>query len=143
MLATTSPLAGPPARNETVLGIGEDRASCGSKLRQLSQDVAEELEYKQGRFVVNRIVRPRMASICCEKISQAALPSRPIERGCPEAGLLAHVLVNKYADHLPLYRKSQKFDRDGIDLDCSTLAEWTGKSAALWSPWLTPSDAMF
>ena len=121
-------------RNETVIGIGEDCASCGGRLRRLGEDVTEELEYKPGRFVVNRIVRPRMACTCCEKISQAALPSRPIERGRPGPGLLAHVLVNKYADHLPLYRQSQIFDRDGIDLERSTLADWVGNSTALLEP---------
>ena len=121
-------------RNETVLGIGEDCTSCGGRLRQLGEDVTEELEYKPGRFVVNRIVRPRMACTCCEKISQAALPSRPIERGRPGPGLLAHVLVNKYADHLPLFRQSQIFERDGIDLNRSTLADWIGQSTALLEP---------
>ncbi len=84
--------------------------------------------------VVNRIVRPRMACACCEAICQAPLPSRPIERGRPGPGLLAHVLVNKYADHCPLYRQSQIFERDGIDLDRSTLSDWVGKSAALLEP---------
>ena len=121
-------------RNETVIGIGEDCASCGGRLRRPGEDVTEELEYKPGRFVVNRIVRPRMACTCCEKISQAALQSRPIERGRPGPGLLAHVLVNKYADHLPLYRQSQIFDRDGIDLERSTLADWVGNSTALLEP---------
>ena len=96
--------------------------------------MTEELEYLPGRFVVNRIVRPRMACACCERISQAALPSRPIERGRPGPGLLAHVLVSKYADHLPLYRQSQIFERDGIDLERSTLSDWVGKSAALLEP---------
>lgn len=64
----------------------------------------------------------------------AALPSRPIERGRPGPGLLAHVLVNKYADHCPLYRQSQIFARDGIDLDRSTLSDWIGKSARLLEP---------
>ena len=90
-------------RNETVLEAGEACASCGGKLKHLGDDITEELEYVPGRFVVNRIVRPRMACACCERITQAALPSRPIERGRPGPGLLAHVLVNKYADHLPLY----------------------------------------
>ncbi len=121
-------------RNETVLGIGDACASCGGKLRQLGEDVTEELEYVPGRFVVNRIVRPRMACSCCEKISQAALPSRPIERGRPGPGLLAHVLVNKYADHLPLYRQSQIFEREGIDLERSTLSDWVGRSTALLEP---------
>ncbi|MCP5073482.1 MAG: IS66 family transposase, partial [Rhodobacteraceae bacterium] len=100
----------------------------------ISQDVTEELEYIPGRFIVNRIVRPRMACTCCEKIIQSPLPSRPIERGRPGPGLLAHVLVNKYADHCPLYRQSQIFGREGIDLDRSTLAGWVGKSAMLLEP---------
>jgi transposase len=111
-----------------------DCANCGGKLRRLGEDVTEELEYVPGRFVVNRIVRPRMACSGCDCFTQAPLPSRPIERGRPGPGLLAHVLVNKYADHLPLYRQSQIFDREGLDLDRSTLAGWVGKSAALMEP---------
>ena len=128
------PLPGHLPRNETVIGIGEECTACGGKLRQLGEDVTEELEYVPGRFIVNRIIRPRMACSCCEKISQADLPSRPIERGRPGPGLLAHVLVGKYADHLPLYRQSQIFEREGIDLERSTLSDWVGKSAALLEP---------
>ncbi|SUZ33297.1 hypothetical protein ROE7235_03066 [Roseibaca ekhonensis] len=62
------------------------------------------------------------------------MPSRPIERGRPGLGLLAHVLVSKYADHLPLYRLSQIFEREGLNLDRSTLADWIGKSTALLEP---------
>ena len=61
----------------------------------------------------HRIERSRLACSCCERITQAALPSRPIERGRPGPGLLAHLLVNKYADHCPLYRQSQIFERNG------------------------------
>ena len=68
---------------------------CGGKLRRLGEDVTEELEYVPGRFIVNRIVRPRLTCACCERFVQAPLPSRPIERGRPGPGLLAHVLVNK------------------------------------------------
>jgi transposase len=96
--------------------------------------VTEELEYVPGRFVVNRIVRPRLACSGCDLFTQAPLPSRPIERGRLGPSLLAHVLVSKYADHLPLYRQSQIFERDGLDLDCSTLADWVGKSTALLEP---------
>ena len=127
------PLPANLPRNDTVLSPGETCA-CGGKLRAIAEDVTEELEYIPGRFVVNRIVRPRMACQCCEKIVQSPLPSRPIERGRPGPGLLAHVLVSKYADHLPLYRQSQIFERDGIDLDRSTLADWVGRSAALLEP---------
>ena len=121
-------------RNETVLSAGDACADCGGRLKRLGEDVTEELEYIPGRFVVNRIVRPRMACTCCEQITQAALPSRPIERGRPGPGLLAHVLVSKYGDHSPLYRQSQIFKREGIDLDRSTLADWVGKSTALLEP---------
>jgi transposase len=96
--------------------------------------VTEELEYVPGRFVVNQIVRPRMACRDCDRIIQSSLPSRPIERGRPGPGLLAHVLVSKYADHSPLYRQSQIYAREGIDLDRSTLADWVGRSAALLEP---------
>ncbi len=114
---------------------GEDAcARCGGHLRRLGEDVTEELEYVPGRFVVNQIVRPRLACSGCERFVQAPLPSRPIERGRPGPGLLAHVLVARYADHLPLYRQSQIFEREGIDLDRSTLADWVGRSTALLEP---------
>ena len=121
-------------RNDQILSPGEECSACGGSLKTLSEDVTEELEYIPGRFVVNRIIRPRMACSCCDAISQSPLPSRPIEKGRPGPGLLAHVLVNKYADHLPLYRQSQIFEREGIDLDRSTLADWVGKSTALLEP---------
>jgi len=121
-------------RHEEVLSPGEACGQCGGALKTLGEDVTEELEYVPGRFVVNRIVRPRRACGQCESIQQAALPSRPIERGRPGPGLLAHVLVSKYADHLPLYRQSRIFEREGIDLERSTLADWVGRSAALLEP---------
>nr|WP_147373320.1 IS66 family transposase [Henriciella mobilis] len=83
---------------------------------------------------MNRYVRPRMACTCCDRFHQAPLPSRPIERGRPGPGLLAHVLVSKYADHLPLYRQSQIYAREGLDLERSTMADWVGKSTALLEP---------
>ena len=131
--AKRKPLPASIPRNEEVLSPGE-ACACGGKLRRLGEDVTEELEYLPGRFVVKRIVRPRMACGRCEKIQQAPLPSRPIERGRPGPGLLAHVLVSKYADHLPLYRQSGIHAREGIDLDRSTLADWVGKSTALLEP---------
>ncbi len=109
-------------------------ADCGGRLRRIGEDVTEELEYVPGRFIVNRIVRPRLTCTCCERFVQAPLPTRPIERGRPGPGLLANILVSKYADHLPLYRQSQIFDREGLDLDRSTLADWVGKTTALLEP---------
>ena len=121
-------------RTESILSPGEACAGCGGSLKRLGEDVTEELDYIPGRFVVNRFVRPRLACACCEAICQAPLPARPIERGRPGPGLLAHVLVAKYGDHLPLYRLSKIFERDGIDLDRSTLADWVGKATALLEP---------
>jgi len=110
-------------------------AGCGVKLddtaKTLGEDVMEELEYVPGRFVVNRIVRPRVSCAACETISQAPMPSRPIPKSYAGPGLLASVIVNKYADHLPLYRQSQIMAREGIDIDRSTLAGWLGRSAHL------------
>ncbi len=120
-------------RREEVLSPGETCA-CGGALRQVSEDITEELEYIPGRFVVNKIIRPRMACKDCEGFAQADLPSRPIERGRPGPGLLAHVLVGKYCDHLPLDRQSKIYARDQVDLHRSTLTDWVGRSTALLEP---------
>lgn len=121
-------------REDEVLSPGEECGRCGGTLKTVGEDVTEELEYVPGRFKVKRIVRPRMTCSGCETFVQAPLPSRPIERGRPGPGLLAHVLVSKYADHLPLYRQSQIYAREGIDLDRSTMADWVGRCTALLEP---------
>ncbi|SDP01138.1 Transposase [Lutimaribacter pacificus] len=121
-------------RQDEVLSAGEECGDCGGSLRQIGEDITEELEYIPGRFVVRRIIRPRMACTCCEAFSQAPLPSRPIERGRPGPGLLAHVLVGKYCDHLPLDRQSKIFAREKVDLHRSTLTDWVGRSTALLEP---------
>ncbi|MEV8468640.1 IS66 family transposase [Fluviibacterium sp. DFM31] len=121
-------------RNDEILSPGEECHRCGGALKRLGEDVTEELEYVPGRFVVNRIVRPGMACSCCEAIVQSPLPSRPIDRGRPGPGMLAHVLVSKYSDHLPLFRQSQIIAREGVDLDRSTLADWVARSTALLEP---------
>jgi transposase len=121
-------------RTEQVLETGEACSDCGGRLKRVGEDITEELEYVPGRFMVNRYVRPRMACTCCDRFQQASLPSRPIERGRPGPGLLAHVLVSKYADHLPLYRQSQIYAREGVELERSTMADWVGKATALLEP---------
>ena len=80
---------------------------CGGRLRQLGEDVAEMLERVRACFKVIRHVRPKLSCDACDRIVQAPAPSRPIDRGLAGPGLLAHVLVSKYADHLPLYRQSE------------------------------------
>lgn len=112
----------------------ETCTACGAPLKQLGEDVAEQLEYVPASFRVIRHVRPKLACSCCDHIAQAAAPSRPIERGMAGPGLLAHVLVAKFADHLPLYRQSVIYAREGVELDRSLLAKWVGHSAALLQP---------
>lgn len=107
---------------------------CGGALAQLGEDIAEVLEYEPARFKVIRHVRPKLACGACEKIVQQPAPSRPIERGLAGPGLLAHVLVSKYADHLPLYRQAEIYAREGVELERSTLAGWVGASSALLKP---------
>ena len=107
---------------------------CGGKLKHLGEDVSEMLEYVPASFVVIRQVREKLACGRCDKIVQAEAPSRPIARGMAGPGLLAHVLVSKYGDHLPLYRQEEIYAREGIELDRATLADWVGQTSALLDP---------
>ena len=107
---------------------------CGGTMRLLGEDVSEILEYIPERYKVIRHVRPKFSCSRCEKIVQTPAPSRPIARGLAGPAFLAHVLVSKYADHLPLYRQSQIYARSGLDLDRSTLADWVGGAHALFQP---------
>jgi transposase len=112
----------------------QDCPDCGSKMRELGADTAEMLEYVRSCFKVIRHVRPKLCCEACDRIVQASAPSRPIDRGLAGPGLLAHVLVSKYADHMPLYRQSEIYAREGVDLDRSTLAGWVGATSELLSP---------
>lgn len=107
---------------------------CGSELKKLGEDVAEVLEYVPSHFKVIRHVRPKLSCARCQTIVQAPAPERPIARGLAGPGLLAHVLVSKYCDHLPLYRQSEIYARAGVELERSTLADWVGQSSALMTP---------
>jgi transposase len=107
---------------------------CGGELKHLGEDVSEMLEIEPIRFKVIRQVRPKLACACCERIVQAEAPSRPIARGVAGPGLLAHVLVSKYGDHLPLYRQSEIYAREGVELDRSTLADWVSGTSQLFGP---------
>jgi transposase len=107
---------------------------CGGKLKHLGDDVSEMLEIESIRFKVIRQVRPKMACGGCDRIVQAEAPSRPIARGVAGPGLLAHVLASKFADHLPLYRQSEIYARQGVELDRSTLADWVCGTSQLFEP---------
>ncbi len=107
---------------------------CQGELRKLGEDVSEMLEYVPASFVVIRHVRTKLSCTKCDCIVQAEAPSRPIERGVAGPGLLAHVLVSKYCDHQPLYRQSEIYARQDVELERSTLADWVGGSARLLEP---------
>jgi transposase len=109
--------------------------ACGSdRLRLVGEDVSEQLEFVPEHFKVIRHVRPKYSCISCQTMVQAPAPSRPIAKSPVGPGLLAHVLVSKYADHVPLYRQSEIYDRQGVELARSTLADWVGGASVLLQP---------
>lgn len=141
---STPALSGPKARREfpahlpretqTIMPSPERCPDCGGTLKHLGDDVSEMLELEPVRFKVIRHVRPKLACASCDAIVQAAAPARPIERGMAGPGLLAHVLVSKYADHVPLYRQAEIYAREGVDLDRTLLSQWVGTTARLLTP---------
>jgi transposase len=90
---------------------------CGGALHKLREEPSEILERVPARFYVIRQVRVKLACGSCDKIVEGKTPSRPIERGLAGPGILAHVLVSKYGDHLPLYRQAEIFERDGVAIE--------------------------
>jgi transposase len=107
---------------------------CGAAMRKLGEDVSEMLDYIPGYFKVLRHVRPKLSCSRCARVIQLPAPSRPIDRGIPAPGLLAQVIVAKYADHCPLYRQQAIYRRSGVDLDRATLADWVGGASRLLEP---------
>ena len=103
-------------------------------MSRLGEDVTEVLDYVPGHVQVIRHVRPKYACDACDAITQAPAPAMPAPRGRATPGLLAHLLAAKYCDHLPLYRQSDIFARDGLDLGRSTLSVRVGQAAWLLDP---------
>jgi transposase len=144
LLPSTTPTAAKPARRALPDHLPRETRrhepketvcpQCQGELRKLGEDVAEVLEYVPASFRVIRHVRTKLSCAKCDCIVQAEAPSRPIERGMAGPGLLAHVLVSKYADHLPLYRQSEIYARQGVELERSTLADWVGGASKLLGP---------
>jgi transposase len=108
--------------------------ACGGKMAGLGEDVTEVLDYVPGHFRVIRHVRPKFACQACDAITQAPPPALPTPRGRATPATLAHLLVAKYVDHLPLYRQCEIYAREGLELDRSTLCDWVGQAAWLLDP---------
>jgi transposase len=107
---------------------------CGCQLKRIGEDVSEKLDYLPGTFTVERHIRGKWVCGRCETLVQAPVPAHIIDKGLPTTGLLAQVLVAKYADHLPLYRQEAIFGRAGMTLSRSTLAQWVGACGVQLQP---------
>jgi len=107
---------------------------CGCQLKRIGEDVSEKLDYTPGVFTVERHVRGKWVCAQCETLTQAPVPAQVIDKGIPTAGLLAQVLVAKYNDHLPLYRQERIFERAGLAIPRSTLAQWVGMCGVQLQP---------
>jgi len=123
-------------RIETIVDIDDKTCPCcKGELHRIGEDVSERLDVIPAQFRVLVTRRPKYACRACEEgVAQAPAPARLIEGGLPTEATVAHVLVSKYADHLPLYRQAQIYARQGIDLDRSTLADWVGRAAGHLRP---------
>jgi len=118
-------------RIETIVDVDSKICSCcRGELHRIGEDVSEKLDVVPAQFRVLVVRRPKYACRACEDvIVQAPAPARLIEGGLPTEATVAHVIVSKYADHLPLYRQAQIYERQGLLLDRSTLADWVGRAA--------------
>ena len=115
---------------------------CGCALKRIGEDVSEKLDYTPGVFHVERHIRGKWACAKCQTLIQAPVPAQVIDKGVPTAGLLAQVLVAKYADHQPLYRQEGIFERAGVAIPRSTLAQWVGVCGVQLQPLVDALRAM-
>lgn len=127
-------IAADAPRESIVLDPGERCPDCGGVLRLVAEDVAETLDFIAAKLKVVEIHRPKKSCRDCERMVQTPAPSRPIPRGLAGPSLLAHILVTKFDDHVPLYRQGEIFARMGADIPRSTLIDWCGQAAGVIRP---------
>ena len=123
-------------RIEQVIEI-EDKSCpcCAHALHVIGEDPSERLDVIPAQFRVLVTRRPKYACrACTDGVHQAPAPPRLVEGGLPTEALIAHLIVGKYADHLPLYRQHQIMQRAGIEIDRACLAEWVGRAAFALRP---------
>jgi transposase len=108
---------------------------CGTRREPLGEEVREQLDYRPASLVVIQHIRPKYACKACQAhvVIADRLPE-PIEKGLPGPGLLAHVIVSKFADHMPLYRQERTLARQGVAISRQTLCDWMATCAALLKP---------
>lgn len=113
---------------------------CDEPLHYIRDAVSEKLEYIPAHFVVNRYVRPQYSCPCCQKVFSGEMPAHILPKSAVEPSVIAQVIINKYGDHLPLYRQQQVFARSDVGLPVSSMADMVGAAGAALSPGgVTPS----
>jgi transposase len=117
-------------RREKIIEPAEDV----SGYKKIGEEVTEELEYEPGKLFVNRIIRPKYAKQNSEGIIIAPMIERPLPKAIAGAGLLAQIVIDKYVDHLPLYRQMERFKREGINIPYSTITDWVSNTCKLILP---------
>lgn len=110
-------------------------AHCGKEKCEIGHEKSERYEYVPAKVIRHEIIRPKLACPCGQAgVSIAPLPPMVVAQGQPGASLVAHVLLSKFVDHLPLYRQQQQFERLGVHFPKSTLGDWVERGAT----WLQP-----
>ena len=117
-------------RREKIIEPTEDVSDC----KKIGEEITEELEYEPGKLFVNRYVRPKYAKPDNTGIITASMIERPLPKAIAGAGLLAQIVIDKYVDHLPLYRQMERFKREGINLPYSTITDWVSGTCKLILP---------
>lgn len=125
----------PRRRVEVDVPDADRLCPCGHMKTRIGESVAEKLEYEPASFVVIETVRAKYACPQChEGVVEAPAPPQAVEKALAGEGLLAHVVVSKYVDHLPLHRLSGIFAREGVELARSTLCDWVAEVATALTP---------
>jgi transposase len=117
-------------RREIVIEPAQKTEGC----KKIGDEVTEELEYEPGKLFVNRYVRPKYVTAENNSIIIAPMLERPLPKAIVGPGLLAQIIIDKYVDHLPLYRQEQRFKREGVDIPYSTISDWIKNGCALLDP---------
>src|SRR5713101_6309991 len=120
----------PRRRVEIDVADRDKQCACGHTKTRIGESVAEKLEYEPASFIVIETVRAKYACPHChEGVMEAPAPPQAVEKSLAGEGLLAHVIVAKYVDHLPLHRLAGIFAREGVDLSRTTLCDWVAEAA--------------
>ena len=117
-------------REEITIEPAEDTSDC----KKMGEEITEVLEYEPGELFVKKYVRVKYAKPQNLGVLIGQLPARPLDKAMAGPGLLAQIIIDKYADHLPLYRQMQRFERNGFKMPYSTLTDWVSGTCRLILP---------